>query len=263
MKSFWLLTGSPLCLSFFPNRRKTLLPFSLLLLHALAARWALAETGSQSPDPVIDAYVRAVGGSASIARINTREVHAQRHHGSKLVYYWQKPNKVLLVEGKKKMGYDGGSGWILSSKKRVSKLPKGSQIPLEMDADPVRYARLKQLYPEVLAAPPETLDERRMNVLISPNTLGATKFYFDSSSHLLVRVEETGETSAYFKHVTDFSDYQEVDGVKLPFRIVHNSTEPGGKEEEIRISKVMQNVPLQPQLFAKPSGATVVLGGKR
>jgi hypothetical protein len=213
-------------------------------------------------DDVVRDYVQAIGGMAAVERIETRETHAERHH-SKLTYFWQKPNKVLLVDGKKKSAYDGGSGWMLSSKKRVSKLSKGSEEPLEIDANPIRYAHLRQLYLEVNAAPPETIEGKKMDVVVAPNDLSATKLYFDTSTHLLARVDETGVTSAYFKHVTDFLDYQEQDGVKLPFRIVHHSTEPGIKTEELRISKVMQNVPLKPDIFKKPAGGGVTLGGKR
>ncbi len=232
----------------------------------LDAKLAFGVAGSIQPEPtdeVISQFVQAVGGPAALDRIETREIHAQRRHGPKLTYFWQKPNKVLLVEGKKKIGYDGGSGWVLSEKKHVSKLPKGSQQPLEMDANPLRYATLKRLYPDVEPAAPETLEDRKMDVLVAPNDLGMTKFYFDDSTHLLARVEETGEISAYFKHVTDFMDYQEIDGIKLPFRIVHNSNEPGAKAEDIRISKVIQNMPLKPGLFSKPASGAVVLGGKR
>ncbi len=236
-------------------------PAAILLLSA-AGLQARNNPGKPT-DEVIAQFVQAVGGPAAIDRIETREIHAQRHHGPKLVYFWQKPNKVLLVEGKKKIGYDGGSGWILSQKKRISKLPKGSQQPLEMDANPLRYAGLKRLYADVSPGAPETLEGRKMDVLIAPNDLGSTRFYFDNSTHLLARVEETGETSAYFKHVTDFMDYQEIDGVRLPFRIVHNSNEPGAKAEDIRISKVIHNVSINPALFSKPASGAVVLGGKR
>lgn len=239
----------------------------LLLISAFALNLpgsiSSAATPPASPDAVVSQYIQAVGGSAAIDSIRTREIRAKRHHGSKLTYFWQKPNKVLLIDGKKKFGYDGGSGWMLSSKKRVSKLPKGGQISLEIDANPLRYAALKQLYSEINAAPGEMLDDRPMNVLVAPNDLGATKFYFDAASHLLCRVEETGETSAYFKHIVDFADYQTLDGVKLPFRITHNSTEPGAKAEELRILKVVHNGPLKPEIFVKPAGASVVLGGKR
>ena len=236
-------------------------PFVILLVAAFVPE---ARNNPGKPiDEVISQYIQALGGAAAVNRIETREIHAERHHGSKLTYFWQKPNKVLLIDGKKRIGYDGGSGWMLSQKKRVSKLPNGSQQPLENVANPLRYVDLKRLYPEVQCAAPETLEDRRMDVLVSPNDIGSTKFYFDDSSHLLSRIEETGEVSAYFKNVTDFKDYHQIDGIKLPFRVVHNSTEPGSKTEDIRVSKVIQNSPLKPALFAKPAGGAVVLGGKR
>jgi hypothetical protein len=235
---------------------------SSVLLFSVSLMMRAGSVTGKSVDQIVQAYVQAIGGMAAVERIETRETHAQRHH-SKLTYFWQKPNKVLLVEGKKKFAYDGGSGWMLSSKKRVTKLSKGAEQPLEIDADPIRYAHLRALYSEVNPAPPETVDERKMDVVVAPNDLGVTKLYFDAATHLLARVDETGETSAYFKHVTEFLDYKDQDGVKLPFRIVHHSTEPGVGTEELRISKVIQNVPIRPEIFKRPSGGTVILGGKR
>ena len=242
--------------------RKSL--FLTVCLTALIG--AATPTGApqaKSPDRIIEAYTLAVGGEAAVARIQTREVHAKRHHGPKVTYYWQKPNKVLLVEGKKKTGFDGNSGWLLSSKRRVTKISKGAQVVLLEDADPLRYTHLKQLYPDVKQTVPSSLDGRPMDVLETENDLGATKFYFDRATHLLVHIEETGETSAYFKYLTDFSDYQDRDGVKLPMRIVHNSTEPDAKEIELRIVNVIQNEPLKADIFTKPSSGTFVYGGKR
>ena len=221
-----------------------------------------APVAAPNPDEVVKQFADAAGGAAAIDRIQTRQIEAKRKH-SKITYFWQKPNKVMLIDGKKKIGYDGGSGWMLSSKKHVTKLPKGAQTSLEMEANPLRYAHLKQLYSDVQAGPPVRLEDRPMNVLVAPNDRGSTKFYFDRATHLLARIEETGETSAYFTHTTDFSDYQTIDGVKLPFRISHESTEPGAGTDELRISKVQQNVTLKPEIFSKPTGGNTVLGGKR
>ncbi len=221
-------------------------------------------SNGKTVDEVISAYVAAAGGRKAIDRIETRETHAKERRGPRLTYFWQKPEKVLVINGKQRIGYDGSGGWMLSKKKKLSKLPKGSHVALEMDANPLRYANLKQLYPDVQAAGSAKLETgEMMDVVAADNDRGSTKFYFDSSTHLLARVEETGETSAYFKHVTEFSEYQEVDGVKLPFLIVHSSNEPNAQPREIRISEVLHNVPMKPQLFSKPAQAAVVFGGKR
>lgn len=241
--------------------KRTLCKGGLTILLAVVA---CAANGPDSEvDSVITSYIDAVGGTEAINRVQTREVQAKQHRGPKLLYYWQKPDKVLLEKQKQKIGYDGSSGWMLSPKKKVTRLAKGAQIPLEQDANPIRYVRLKTLYSEINAAAPVIVGSRKMDVLVAPNELGATKFYFDCETHLLARIEETGETSAYYQHVTEFLDYREVDGIKLPFRTLHSSTEPGIKDEEIRVDKVIQNVELKPSIFEKPSNVAVTLGGKR
>jgi hypothetical protein len=133
-----------------------------------------------------------------------------------------------------------------------------------MDANPLRYVYLKTLYPGgVSVAPNETVDSRPMNVLVAPNNLGAAKLYFDAQTHLLCRVEETGEVSAYYKNIAEFIDYKKVENVLFPFRIVHSSTAPGGAKTEFRISHVTENVKLEPGIFDRPQAGAVILGGKR
>ena len=146
--------------------------------------------------------------------------------GPNLTFYWLKPNKVLEVGKKERTGFDGSRGWALSSKNKVMKLAHGAEVPLEMEANPLRYVHLKDLYDELDAAPDEEIDGAKMEVIVAPNSLAATKMFFDASTHLLRRVEEKGEFSAYFTNTVDYLDYQETDGVRQPFHIIRTSTEP-------------------------------------
>jgi len=219
---------------------------------------------ANSVDSVLAAYVNAVGGQAAVDSITTREVRGDEHHGPKATYYWQKPNKVLQISGKSKIGYDGGSGWEYSKKKKVKHLPLGTHLALEMNANPLRYVYLRALYPGgVSLGPKETIEGKPMDVLLAPNSLGTTKVYFDAQTHLLCRVEESGEVSAYYKNTADFMDYQKVDSVLFPFRIVHSSTSPGEPQEDFRVIQVTHNVKLRPEVFEKPQGGAVIFGGKR
>ncbi len=102
-----------------------------------------------------------------------------------------------------------------------------------------------------------------MDVIIAPNNIAATKIYFDAATHLLRRVEEKGEISVYFTNTIDYFDYKDVDGVQLPFRMVHSTTEPEGHSEDLRVKKITHNVTLQAEVFSKPIPGQVVLGGKR
>lgn len=207
---------------------------------------------SESVEDVLAAYVNALGGVAAIDQVTSREIHGSTSLLGHVTYYWQKPDKVLRVSRHEKIGYDGSNGWIAPGRNKLKKLSRFAQTPLEIDANPLRYARLKDLYSDLAVGKPETIDERPMRLIVAPNNIGATRFYFDSETHLLRRIEETGETSAYFKITVDFLDYKPVNALQFPFRIVHSTTERGGKEEDFRIGKVTDNVPLNPAAFSNP-----------
>lgn len=220
-------------------------------------------TQTKSVDTVLQAYVQALGGQAALNRIQDRRIEAKSHRFGKVTYYWAKPNKVVRVAHGEKAGYDGSTAWYLSRKKKLTRLPKAEQQELEVNANPIRYAHLRDLYSEVDPAPPERIDGQLMDVLVAPNNIGSTKFYFDAATHLLARIEEFGVTSAYYKQTTDFEDYKNVDAIQFPFLIVHATTEPGMKDREIKISSVDQNVGLKAEFFSKPQLGAVTLGGKR
>jgi len=223
-----------------------------------------AETPApRSVERILTDYVNAAGGEQAVDRLTSRETLADIHRGLHITLYWQKPNRVLAVSKKERTGYDGVSGWTLSKKRKVKKLPRSAELPLELDANPLRYVHIRDIYSELNPAPGEEIDGEKMEVILAPNTIAATKLYFDAATHLLRRVEEQGETSAYFKNTVDYLDYKEVDGVHLPFHIVHGTTEPGGHGEDLRIKKITHNEPLQPEIFSKPLPAQVVMGGKR
>lgn len=237
----------------------------LLLLEIELSTFFLAlfllslDSSPKSVDEILKLYIQQIGGRTALDRIHDREVDA-----GKQTFYWQDPDKVLLITHGERFGSDGGkSGWALSKKKKLTRLPQGKLREIRIDANPLRFAHLKDLYSDLQAAPSEVVDSQPMDVIVAPNDLGSTKFYFDAQTHLLARIEDFGETSAYYKHITDFSDYQGVNGIKFPFRIVHTSNEPGDKAEKIRVSKVSQNVDLRADMFSKPNLGPVVLGGKR
>jgi hypothetical protein len=206
----------------------------------------------QSVNDVLAAYTSAVGGAAAIDRVATREIHGTVGLNAHVTYYWQKPNKVLRVSKRDRMSFDGSGGWIAVRRGRTKRLARDVGKRLEMDANPLRYTHLKEMYSELGPGAPETVDARAMHLIVAPNNLGATKFYFDAGTHLLRRIEETGETSAYFKTSTDFLNYKTVNAVQFPFRIVHSTTEPGGAKEDLRVSKVIENKPLNPAAFSNP-----------
>ncbi len=235
-------------------------PFALgLLFFSLAGS---AETPA-SVDQILSDYAKAAGGLPAIDAIHTRKIRASTRLLGTEELYWQKPNKVLLFADKEKTGYDGSSGWVYTKRKRVRRLSEGQQMPLEIDGNPLRYVNLRQLYSEINLAPQRTVDNTLMDVLVAPNKLAQTTFYFDAHTHLLARLEEKGETSAYFVQIVWFEDYRSVDGVQFPYRITHKTSDKGGPSEEFRVKSIEDNLELDAEIFSKPQSTKVVFGGKR
>jgi len=237
--------------------------FLTYLFSLTSVAGAAQAPAGRSAESIWTDYVKAVGGQEAVDRLSSRESTVNVHHAPDVTLYWEKPNKVLSVSKKERTGYDGARCWTLSSKNKVKKLAHGAELPLEMEANPLRFVHLKEIYAEFDSAPGAEIDGDKMDVIVAPNNLASTKLYFHATTHLLRRVEEKGETSAYFVHTIDYLDYQDVDGVRLPFHIVHTTTEPQGHNEDFRIKKITHNLTLQAEMFSKPLPGQVVLGGKR
>jgi hypothetical protein len=231
-------------------------PFILLL-----AGLASAAQGP-SVDDILQAYVKAVGGPSAIAKIQSRKAEMSLHRGAHVTLFWVSPDRALRIGGHEKQGFDGATGWEETKKKKVQKLPHGRQDELETDANPVRYVRLRDMYHELNVDKPATVDGVLMDVVSAPNALGATRFYFDHGSHLLAQIQEFGVTSAYYKHVIEFEDYKDIDGIRIPTRIERTSDEPGAEKGDVRLSHIEQNVKLDPAIFKKPDVGPIVSGGR-
>lgn len=230
---------------------------------------AFAQTPSSSAPPpkpvdaVLADYAKALGGLPAVNAITSRKIIASMSLLGKVELYWQKPNKVLLLDGKARTGYDGSSGFFYSKRKRVRRLQKGQEMPLEIDGNPLRYVHMHQLYSEINAVPQQTVDDTLMDVLVAPNDLDHTTFYFDAHTHLLARMDEKGDTSAYFTQTVWFEDYKLVNGVLFPFSITHKTTDKGAPSESFKVKSIENNIPIDPESFSKPQSTKLIMGGKR
>lgn len=78
-----------------------------------------------------------------------------------------------------------------------------------------------------------------------------TKLYFDAESGLPIRSEETDE--GQFTVKLDMGDYRSVDGMMFPFRMKRTEK---GSVIKIRLTQVKDNLPIDDEMFAKPSSAS-------
>lgn len=226
-------------------------------------------------DEILRAYVQAVGGEEALQQITSREVLGTLHGhldpgeiavkkksvpklGAKeITCYWQRPDKAVetvtvrsaILE---EIGFDGKSAWRITPNKKTKSPDNDEQDDLETTANALRFVFLKSLYPGVQAAAPGSAESNGLDVLIASTDDGKRKsFYFDHKTHLLLLIiSVVSAGKAYFEHTIHFDDYRTVDGVKYPFRILFTPSD--GSKNEIRISKVLHNVPIQPKQFVHP-----------
>ena len=100
------------------------------------------------------------------------------------------------------------------------------------------------------------LDGTRCIVLVAhPQGGDPATLWFDASSALLVRVDQHRGANI---ESTEFGDYRQVGRVRLPFRIVTNTTDAAGRTDErarvtLAIERWQANVPVADADFAMPA----------
>ncbi|HXF41281.1 MAG TPA: c-type cytochrome [Blastocatellia bacterium] len=241
-----------------------------------------------SVDQVLDKYFQVLGGKAAAQKITSRVIKlswlrpklvnggtpnaAMIARGDKwaMEIYQKAPNKYLAVitspNGIIQQGFNGTSGWVKS--------PQGQR---EMNnAELARFARqadllgdfaLKDQYSLMTVTGREKIDDREAYVVEAqpkasggapaPSTTGSArrteKLFFDIQSGLLVRRTVLTPTALGLDpEQTDFKDYTEVDGVKLPFTIIVSYLDDSHLGTTKKYIDVKQNVPIDDAKFEAP-----------
>lgn len=204
---------------------------------------------------IIERYIGAVGGDAAIAKLKTRVSRGSETTTNRMTpprklpieVLQMAPDKLLIIRnnsGGITEGFDGAKGW--TKDERVQREITGKELAAtKREADFFRYLRIRESYPQMRVLAKEKIGDREVYVV------GATsreddreRLYFDVQNGLLVRRYVAFKTAfGSIPEVTDFEDYREVSGVKLPFTISW-SRPPFGfvrKFTEIKLNTVLDS----------------------
>lgn len=212
-------------------------------------------------EQVMNKYVAAVGGREAAAKLQSTVLKGsyEQSQGRNPVVEIniKRPDKYLIVINTKQQGViyqatNGATGWARSN--------RGQQ---EMNAS--ELARLRQaatLYNVIKVAEPytgmtvtgtEKIGDREAYVVERGESSGRIeKFFFDAETGLLLRrVVLTGTVLFPIPEQTDFEDYREVDGVKLPFTIRTSNIDTFFSVTR-KFTEIKNNVPLDDARFNPP-----------
>jgi hypothetical protein len=219
-------------------------------------------SGLPNADQVLDRYVEAIGGTAALQKLTTRKIKGVLVGESGRTYTLEITQKapnlglvsIVFANGSvNRDGFDGGNAWN-SAGKSVFESSGLEGARIARDAQFFVSTDLKKRYPRRFTAGKETVGEEECYIVRAggPGAVSEKLSISVKSGLLLRRVVMTRVAIGRFVEQTDYSDYREVDGVKLPFTVARMEVNTRYTE---KYSEIKHDVSVDDAIFRKPAPA--------
>jgi len=212
-----------------------------------------------SVDEIFARYIQAVGGpkaasTKTLVMIGTRVASQNRNWPNEIT--WSAPDKLLnvmsLPQTTVRQAAAGDTGWVLNGTK-LQTLTAAQTATARHGLEEVFSAVKVTQVPGMQLADMEKIDERQMWVVVRSTPETTLKYYFDAESGLLRRRLAINHAVVLpIPEQTDFEDYRDVDGVKLPF-IIRRSAIDTYDSWTRTFAEIKRNVVVDDALFAQPA----------
>jgi photosynthetic reaction center cytochrome c subunit len=215
------------------------------------------------PEEVLDKFIQAIGGAqraealkSYVAR-GTSSGYGPENEPRPAEIYARPGQRTTIIHtsaGDSTTTFDGKGGWIAAPFRPVAVLALSDQDldGLKLDADLAFPGGIKQAMTKWRVGLPSVIDDREMQVVQGTTARGATgTLYFDMETGLLRRqVRYVDSPVGRLPTQTDYEEYREVAGVKMPVR--WTVTWLDGRDV-FEIKDVQPNVTIDAARFARPS----------
>jgi zinc protease len=148
----------------------------------------------------------------------------------------------------------GNMGWE-KNPQGVRDLMGGQLADLKMSLQLFRNLKLKEQYTSLrVAGRKERIGEREVYVITATTAdKKRERLFFDAENGLLLRrISYTDSMIGIIPEQTDFEDYRDVEGVKLPFIIKLSTVDVGNPASTRTFTEIKLNVPVEDSKFNKP-----------
>ena len=215
-------------------------------------------------DQVIDKYIQAVGGAERLAKL-TSYVAKGTYAGFDTSFdkvpvelYAQAPARQSMVVhlgiGASTRTFDGRNGWMAGpdTPMPLVTLSEGNLDRARLEAMLAfpNAAALRQAYQQWRGGR-TAIDDKEVIVLQgSADGQPVANFYFDETGLLVRFIRWTRTPVGFVPTMVDYSDYRDVQGVKVPFKRVVTQTY---MQMSIELANVQPNARIEASMFARPA----------
>jgi outer membrane lipoprotein-sorting protein len=242
------------------------------ILLCVAVLLAMSSSFAQTADEVIEKYLTAVGGKEKLAAIKTVKMTGKgKQQGMEfpLIMHQKAPNKqkqTINFQGKEIVisSFDGKEMWttnFMNMKPEKSEAEDSENAALDEDIPDLFYEYQKKGYKIELEGEEsiEGTDCYRIKLTKKPIKVdgkteeNVSQYYFDKENGVMILMKMTGKKGPSKGVTIDsyFSDYQEVNGLVMPYTI---SQKVNGQEVfSINIEKIEFNVAIDDKEFGFPN----------
>jgi photosynthetic reaction center cytochrome c subunit len=211
---------------------------------------------------ILGNYIAALGGTSAIEGITSRVEEGtvtSSEDSSPIEIFSRAPGKHAVIRhlahGDSATIFDGRNAWSAISGHPARLLQGADLDAARLDADLHFPLNIRQIFPELRVEYPEKIGEPEAYVLVGVREgQPLVKLYFDEQSGLLLRMVRLSDSPLGLDSAqTSYSDYRNVDGVRLPFR--RTLSEPTSIST-IQLKRIQQNISIDASRFTPPpSGA--------
>jgi hypothetical protein len=224
---------------------------------------------SPMPDAVFNKYLAAVGGAQKAAALTSvTATGGNIGYGPEAadkrateIYATASPLRRTIVihtsNGDNTATFDGTNAWIAAPLRPVDVLALAGQelTGAKIDAMLMFPAQIKGIAPSWRVGTSTTIDDQDVDVVQgnAPDRIIVTLF-FDQKTGLLVRsVRYTDSPVGKIPVQVDYSDYRDVNGLKLPFKFTQTWLDG---RDNFELTQVRTNATVDAAKFAKPKPST-------
>lgn len=227
-------------------------------------------------DQLLEKYLQALGGNPALEKVTTRVMKLSllrpklvnagtpnaailnRAETWPLEIYQKAPNKYLAVittpDGVVYQGYNGNVGWIKTAKTE-REMNAAELARIKRQADLFRDIKLKDQYLRMAVIGLEKIGNAEAYVVEAESLDHKTeKLFFDVQTGLLLRRTVFTQTLlGPDPEQTDFEDYRDVGGVKVPFKVSVSYLDDNHYGTTRKVIEIKQNVSLDDAKFDIPA----------